>query len=50
MKALKEGFRAFGVVSKEGELDGLLSIIVNCYNSGYCAENRAGDMIDGKMK
>jgi hypothetical protein len=50
MKALKEGFGKFGVVTEEGELRDMLGIIVKCYESGYCAEHRTGDIIDGKMK
>ena len=50
MNALKEGFKTFGVVTEEGELRDMLGIIVKCYESGYCAEHRTGDIIDGKMK
>ena len=47
MKALKEGFREFGVVAKEGELEGLLRIIETCYDSGYCADH-PGNNMEGK--
>jgi hypothetical protein len=47
MKALKEGFGKFGVVTEEGELDDLLRIIVERYNSGHCADH-PGNNMEGK--